>query len=112
MEEKDILSYCGLYCNQCPKFIKEKCPGCLENYHATWCKTRKCCINNNFSTCAQCSQDLVACKKLNNFISKIFSFIFKIDRIAALKKIKNEGEENFIKEMKKQKSITIKKTKI
>lgn len=36
------------------------------------------------------------CKTLDNFIGKIFSFIFRSDRMGGLRMIRDEGMEAFI----------------
>mgnify|MGYP001174253203 CR=1 FL=1 len=46
----ELVAYCGLYCGQCTKYLKGKCPGCKENEKASWCKTRSCCIENDFAS--------------------------------------------------------------
>ncbi len=107
----ELVAYCGLYCGQCKKFLKDKCPGCKENEKASWCKTRNCCIEKEFASCADCSgvKELAECKKLNNFISKIFGFIFKSDRLACLNMIKKKGYNDFAEYMKGNNQMTIKK---
>lgn len=106
-----IVSYCGLFCSNCPKYQKKKCPGCPENERATWCKVRTCCIDNNLSSCADCKEfaDVKQCGKLNNFISKIFSLVFKSDRIGGINFIKTNGTEAFIDRLEKDKAMTFKK---
>jgi len=106
-----LVSFCGLYCGECKKFINKKCRGCEQNAKATWCKVRKCCIDNGYKTCADCAQldDIKDCKMLNNFISKVFSLVFKTDRVASLKYIKEIGLEGYAKEMAEKKQVSIKK---
>jgi len=91
-----LISYCGLYCGECRKYKKEKCPGCTENEKASWCKIRTCCQENNFASCAECPKDKMnECKKLNNFMGKFFSFVFNSDRKAGLNKVRTEGYSAF-----------------
>ena len=33
-----LVAYCGLYCGACGAYLRGRCPGCIENYKATWCK--------------------------------------------------------------------------
>ena len=96
-----LVAYCGLYCGACSKYKKGKCSGCAGNDKATWCKIRDCCIENNFSTCADCTQfaDVADCRKYNNFMSKLFGFIFRSNRKACICKIKEIGLEEFATEM-------------
>lgn len=107
--DKDLIAYCGLYCGSCKKFISGKCPGCNKNEKATWCNIRTCCIENNYLTCAQCNMNPHECKKFNNFFSKLFGLLFKSDREACLRRIKEIGAENYAKEMALKGIMTIKR---
>jgi hypothetical protein len=70
--------------------LANKCPGCAKNEKATWCKVRSCCKENGYTSCADCKtyEDPERCKYFNNFISKIFKFLWKSDRKACIYKIK------------------------
>jgi len=86
-----IVAYCGLVCSDCGAYKKNKCKGChSEKPMNIGCKVKPCAIERGYSTCAECSDfaDLRDCKKLNNFISKIFAFIFRSDRIGNLYRIR------------------------
>ncbi|MBN1927124.1 MAG: DUF3795 domain-containing protein [Prolixibacteraceae bacterium] len=108
-ETKEI-SKCGLYCNNCGKFKSGKCPGCEKNVKATWCKTRICCIENGYSSCADCTMtNPRECKKFSNFITDVFSTIFRSDRPASIEYIKKHGSEAFINLMIDQNRMVIKK---
>lgn len=93
----NLIAACGLYCGGCGRLLAGKCPGCAETKKADWCKVRSCCREHNYATCAQCAQesDPANCKKLVNFISGIFSLIFKSDRPAAIRYIKTNGSEAY-----------------
>lgn len=108
-----LVSYCGLYCGSCGKYLKGRCPGCAENEKATWCKIRACCIDKNINSCAECNEfsDVKDCKKFDNFVSKMFEFVFKSDRKAGIKMIKESGYEEFVKYMAENKLVSMKKTK-
>lgn len=95
------VSYCGLYCGACNSFRKEKCPGCHENTKTSWCKIRLCCMENNYSSCADCKahQDPNDCKLFNNFMAKIFGFIFRSNRKASIEMIRAKGIDGFAQEM-------------
>lgn len=110
--DSKLVAYCGLYCGACTKYLNEKCPGCSKNEKASWCKIRSCCIQNKYLSCADCSnhENPNDCKKFNNFISKIFGLVFKSDRAACIRKIKEEGLEKYAEFMAKQGMQTIKKT--
>ncbi len=109
--DMEIIAYCGLYCGACKKYLKEKCPGCHENEKATWCKVRTCCIEHSYKSCTDCRivEDIRDCKKLNNFIAKLFSLIFRSDRFACLAVIREKGYENYAKDMAEKGVMTIKR---
>jgi hypothetical protein len=93
VNDSKLVAYCGLYCGACRAYLNEKCPGCIENTKAGWCKIRICCGENNFKSCADCSDftDVNDCKKFNNVISKIFAFVFKSNRKACIEQIRSKG---------------------
>lgn len=64
------------------------------------CKVKPCVGEKGCGTCASCDEfdSLKDCGKLNNFIAKIFAFIFRSDRIGNLARIKEIGLENFQQE--------------
>lgn len=111
--KKDInqIAYCGLYCWGCKKFLANNCPGCRENSKATWCEIRSCCKQNNYLSCADCTEFKKAsdCKKFNNFISKIFKIILKSNRQACIDMIKSNWYESFADYMTQNSQHTIKK---
>lgn len=95
-----LVAACGLYCGNCYKYKKGKCPGCAENTKAGWCKIRTC-ESKKGQTCAGCSahDEINDCKQFNNIFAKIFSFIFRSDRRASLERIKEVGESQYAEEM-------------
>lgn len=107
--DKELISYCGLYCGACGKYLNGKCPGCRENEKASWCKIRKCNMEHSYRTCAACQMNVVECKTYSNFISKLFGLIFRSDRNACISRIKDIGEEAFAKEMSEKRTMTLKK---
>ena len=109
--DKDLIAYCGLYCGACKKYLREKCPGCHENIKAGWCKVRTCCIENSYSSCADCRivEDFKDCKKLNNFISKVFALVFHSDRPACLALIKEIDYDKYASEMAGEKIMSVKR---
>lgn len=112
MKETEILAYCGLYCNNCGKFKNGKCPGCIKNESASWCKIRKCCIEHNYQTCAECKEQTAnQCNNYKGFFSKFFEIVFKSDRNASIEYIKEHGAEDYVNFMKAQQSMVIKKRK-
>jgi len=112
VSDQKLIAYCGLYCGACSSYLKGKCSGCKENEKATWCNTRKCCIENNYSSCADCATiEPMKCKKYNTFISRVISLLFRSDRNACLDRIKDVGYDEFAKEMALNKRQTIKKNR-
>ena len=106
-----LVAYCGLYCGACWAYLRGRCPGCRERQKASWCKVRACCIENEFATCADCVQfpNPNDCGKFNNFVAKVFGFIFRSDRAACIRQIRQLGVQGHADEMSKQKRQTIKK---
>ena len=108
---KNLIAFCGLYCGECGRYKQGKCPGCRKNEKASWCKVRKCCLENDRASCADCKVYATAseCQKFNNIFSKLFGFIFGSDRQACIDMIKEKGYEAYAEEMTKRGTQTIKK---
>lgn len=111
LAKPELVAYCGLYCGACRSYIKGKCAGCHENAKASWCTVRSCCIENGFSSCAECRDhaDPNGCKKFNNFMSKLFGFVFKSDRAACIAQIRQSGIVGHAEIMASKKIHTIKR---
>ncbi len=109
--DTELVSFCGLYCGSCKRYLADKCPGCSKNEKAAWCKTRKCCLEKGLKSCADCQEvkDFADCKLLDNFIAKIFGFVFRTDRISSLRMIKDNGYEEFVEKMVAEKRVAIKR---
>ena len=101
VNDKNLVAYCGLYCGSCGAYHRNRCKGCHDNVKASWCKIRTCCINNKYLTCAECQKhtDIQQCSFFNNFVAKIFAFIFKSDRNACIDQIRSNGLEYHAKDM-------------
>ena len=111
VSDKNKIAFCGLYCGACKKYLNEKCPGCAENKKAGWCQIRKCCLEKEILSCADCDVCITPekCKKFNNIISKIFGFIFNSNRPACIALIKEKGYEAYAEEMTRRKSHSLKR---
>ncbi len=85
--------------------------GCHENSKATWCKVRSCCTEKHVKTCADCAEypDPCACKKYDNFMSKLFGLVFKSNRAACIAQIKQLGLDGHAKAMAEMRTQTIKR---
>ncbi len=110
-EDVKLIAKCGLYCGACPRYLKKKCPGCLENHKTSWCRLRTCCLEKNIAACADCRdyKNVMECKKYYNFIARIFGFVFNSNRSACIARIKEIGYEGFAHEMAKKGTMTFKK---
>lgn len=106
---KNLVAFCGLYCGACRKHLKGDCPGCMKNEKAGWCKIRTCCMEKKYHSCADCAMDVGQCKKFSNFISKVFTIVFRSDRKACIERIRKIGLENYAEEMAEKRCQTIKK---
>ena len=97
----ELVAYCGLYCGACKQYLNEKCPGCHQNEKAGWCKIRTCNIEKGILTCAECDEysNPKACKKFDNFISRVFGLIFRSDRAACIAQIKEMGIDGHAQRM-------------
>ncbi len=106
-----LVAHCGLYCGACGAYRKDRCPGCHGNDGATWCKVRSCCIEHGIATCADCGefQDPKDCGKFNNFVARIFGFVFRSDRAACIEQIRELGVQGHADEMAKQRRPSIKR---
>ena len=111
----NLVSYCGFYCRACPKFIKEECEGCkgvntkcAVGYKA--CEVRPCCIENEFSSCADCNkyESTKECKIYNPFMIRFGQFITRTNRGLGIEIIKEKGETEFVKYMIDKNWVTIK----
>ena len=107
----EMVAYCGLYCGACRSHLNGKCKGCHENSKATWCTVRACCIGKNIKSCAECADHANPsdCKKFNNFMSKLFGFVFRSDRAACIAQIRDLGIDGHAAIMAKNKAHTIKR---
>ncbi len=99
--KSELVAACGIYCGQCHRYRKGKCPGCAENVKATWCKVRSCTAESGYTTCAECREfaDVQNCRKFNTVFAKLFALVFRSDRRASLQLISTMGVEEYAKEM-------------
>ena len=107
----ELVAYCGLYCGACYRYKKGSCAGCHKNEKASWCKVRTCCVENSLTSCADCSsfKDPQDCAGYNNIIAKIFGFIFRSDRAACIRQIRELGLARHAAKMAAAGVVTIKR---
>jgi len=111
VKDTNLIAYCGLYCAACGRFQKGSCLGCQKNEKASWCQIRSCNLANKYQSCANCKEfsNPMECKKYNNFISKVFGFVFRSNRAACIAMIKEKGYEDFAVYMAEHKLQSIKR---
>lgn len=104
------VAYCGLYCGACKRLKKGKCLGCQSNEKATWCEIRKCCRENDYTSCADCRIiSLKECKKHNNIFARFIEFVTWTDRSKCVDLIKIMGMQGFSKEMDNKNRMSVKR---
>ncbi|HSP35725.1 MAG TPA: DUF3795 domain-containing protein [Thermoanaerobaculia bacterium] len=104
-----LIAFCGLNCAECGRYKSGHCVGCHSSAKATWCGVRTCCIEHDYSSCAQCGEfsDPMECDRFNNFFSKLFGVVFNSDRGACIDEIRKRGLDGYAKAMADQKLRTI-----
>ncbi|MHC4574866.1 MAG: DUF3795 domain-containing protein [Planctomycetota bacterium] len=104
-----MAGFCGLYCGACKAYLKGRCPGCHENAKARWCKVRTCCLEAEYSSCADCKEfaDPKDCKKFHNFLSRTIGFVLRSDRPACIMQIRQIGLDEHARNMAENKRVTI-----
>ncbi|MBF0541042.1 MAG: DUF3795 domain-containing protein [Nitrospirae bacterium] len=109
--DEKLVACCGLYCGACQLYIWGKCPGCMKNERASWCKVRSCCIEHNYTTCADCEiiDYFSNCSKLTNPVTKIIGFLLDTNRIACLIRIKKIGCAAYAKNMSETRRVFLRK---
>ena len=111
VSDPNLVAHCGLYCGACKAYLKGRCPGCHENARASWCKVRSCCMEQELGTCADCGEfpDPMTCRKYNNIMAKLFGFIFRSDRAACIRQIREIGVSAHADTMAEHKRPSIKR---
>jgi hypothetical protein len=109
--DTNLVARCGLYCGACKRYLKGGCAGCTENAKASWCKVRTCCIEHEYSTCADCQDfdDPKDCAKYNAFIARMFGLIFRSDRRACIMQIKENGTEAYAQTMAASGAVSLRR---
>jgi len=100
-EAGEHVAACGLFCSNCGKFKSGRCQGCQVEPGFRSCPVRGCCAGRGLTSCAGCSdfaapRDFRECGKLNSWLAKVFSFIFRSDRPGALTLLRDKGQAAYL----------------
>jgi hypothetical protein len=111
--DANLVGRCGLYCGACGAYINERCSGCGATPKFRGCPVRKCCIEHNYATCAECTEypNPRDCKKFHNWISKLIGLILNSDRAACVVQIREKGLDGHAQLMAANKTQTIPRRK-
>ncbi len=110
MEKRELISYCGLYCGNCRAYNKGNCPGCREKTDAGWCKVRTSVVERRYFTCADCPE-MDTCNIRDNWLSKIFEFVFRSDKTLNLTVMREKGYDFFVAEVEQSGKMNLDKGK-
>lgn len=107
------IAYCGLFCSNCSKYKKQKCPGCSKNEKATWCKIRLCCIEKEIETCAGCAEfsHVKECPKYNNVFARLIELVSRTDRSLCVEMLRSEGTAFYVDAMNASGKMSMPKEK-
>lgn len=104
------IAACGLYCGACRKFRQGKVPRLPGQCQSELVQNPQCCHAHHYSSCADCTLiPLEACKKFYNPIAKIFALVFRSDRPACIRRIREIGYDRYASEMNLSGRQTIRK---
>ena len=111
VSDAGLVAYCGLYCGACRSHLKGRCPGCHGNAKASWCKVRRCCMDKGLATCAACEDfaDPTECGKFNNIVARLFGWVFRSDRAACIRQIRDLGVQGHADDMAKRRHQSIRR---
>jgi len=109
-----LVAYCGLYCGACGAYRRSRCAGCHENHKATWCGVRTCCRESGYMSCAECGEfpDPNDCRRFNNFVARLFAWLFRSDRRACIVQIRDKGLEGHAQAMAALGTQTIRRRRV
>jgi hypothetical protein len=100
------IAPCGLFCTECGKFKRGRCKGCQVEAGFSRCPVRRCCVERQIATCAECAdfkapRDYRECRKVHNPISRVIGFFTGSSRPDALALLRNKGREAYLAEKKR-----------
>jgi hypothetical protein len=102
-EAKSLIGCCGLYCGLCNKYQSKapsRCVGCRLGEQHSWCSIWNCCVKKHgFETCTEC-EEVFNCEI---FLRRnVVQWIPAFDN---LRRIKESGMKNWLKEQKKRQAL-------
>jgi hypothetical protein len=102
-EAKSLVGCCGLYCGLCSKYQSKapsRCVGCRLGEQHSWCSIWNCCVKKHgFETCTEC-EEVFNCEIFVR--RKVAQWIPAFDN---LRRIKESGLKNWLKEQKKRQAL-------
>jgi hypothetical protein len=102
-EAKSLVGCCGLYCGLCSKYQSKapsRCVGCRLGEQNSWCSIWNCCVKKHgFETCTEC-EEVFNCEIFVR--RKVAQWIPAFDN---LRRIKESGLKNWLKEQKKRQAL-------
>ncbi len=108
-----LIGCCGLYCVNCSRYKKGKCPGCAEYEKASWCKIRKCCIEKEIANCSACEEYIypMDCSKYNHFFSRTIEYFSSTNRSLCIEYLRKNSAEEFVNMMNEKGSMSLPRKK-
>jgi hypothetical protein len=110
MEERDLVSVCGLYCGLCPRFqsqAQSRCLGCQLGEQHSYCSVYRCCVTKRgLCTCADC--DEYPCERLLRVLGveeALDSFISHKPALPNLDRIREVGLETYLEEQRERRLL-------
>lgn len=103
------IAACGRFCGCCPKYLKEKCPGCSKKSGDGMCKVRPCAVEHNVKNCAECIyyDYTVKCKVFNSERMKLREKMTGDDFHACIDRLREIGAMKYAVEMQVKKARAI-----
>jgi len=102
-EAKSLIGCCGLYCGLCNKYQSKapsRCVGCRLGEQHSWCSIWNCCVKKHgFETCTECDE-VFNCEIFLR--RKVAQWIPAYDN---LRRIKESGLKNWLKEQKDRQAL-------
>lgn len=102
------LSFTSGNCNRGYAKNSDESKLCKNGCGQSRCSIRKCAQEKELVSCADCS-DYASCKLLDNFMSKLFGFIFRSNRSGNLDLLHEKGYDHVAEKLKSTGKMTVPK---